>query len=116
MNTSNFLQKQPITAEALRRIDVLHSASVSADGVFLAYVSTKADWDQNINKDVITVLRVETGEPVAVLEGAAPQWSPVAAKLAFIDSTGNEPGIAVFSLEDRSTKFIAPVYESHYFM
>ncbi|RYY69866.1 MAG: S9 family peptidase [Chitinophagaceae bacterium] len=116
MNTPANINKRPIGLKDLRHISVLSAASCSADGRYIAYISTKVIWEQNIHKDFITICDISTGIELKVLEGSSPRWSPVTNELGYISDDNNQTSVWIYALTDDSARCVAPVYESHYFM
>jgi dipeptidyl aminopeptidase/acylaminoacyl peptidase len=116
MSTATDNSKRPLTLEDLQRLSVVSTASMSADGAYLAYVNTRIIWEENRRRDVITVVEVSTGVVVKQWDGSAPQWSPVSNEVAYTDEYKGQNYIWVYSFANDAKGRLAPVYESHYFM
>ncbi|WP_297814416.1 S9 family peptidase [Segetibacter sp.] len=116
MNIEPDIRKRPLTMEDLQHVAMLSAASISADGRFLAYVTSKADWKENTHIDFISVIELNTGMEVSVWEGSAPQWSPINNEIAYLANHTGENYIWVNTLDTGKKSPLAPVYESHYFM
>jgi dipeptidyl aminopeptidase/acylaminoacyl peptidase len=115
-NSAAHIIKRPLVLEDLRHVASLSAASISYDGQYLVYVSTKVVWEENVHRDFITVIALSTGAEVKVWEGSEPQWSPVTNDIAYLASHADGNYIWVSSLTDNSERPLTPVYESHYFM
>jgi dipeptidyl aminopeptidase/acylaminoacyl peptidase len=116
MSIAADINTRSLVLEDLQDVASLSAASTSADGAYLAHVSTKAVWKENIHKDYITVARLSPWTEIKVWEGSAPQWSPIANEIAYLAGYNGENYIWIYSLTDDSQRPLAPVYESHYFM
>jgi dipeptidyl aminopeptidase/acylaminoacyl peptidase len=116
MNTATHKNKRPLALDDLQRFTQLSSASVSADGSLLAYVTTKVFMQDNTTRDSIVVLELTTGSVIKEWAGSAPQWSPIANELAFLNSGDRGTYIWIYSVTKDATTCLAPVYESDYFM
>ncbi|MEJ7586768.1 MAG: hypothetical protein WKI04_04320, partial [Ferruginibacter sp.] len=116
MNTAADILKRPLAMDDLQQVAVLSAVSISADGRYLAYVTTKVVWKENTHRDLITVIELSTGKEISAWEGTAPKWAPVLNEVAFLASYADENYIWLYSLENNIKKPLAPIYESHYFM
>jgi dipeptidyl aminopeptidase/acylaminoacyl peptidase len=116
MNTALSIKKRPLTLKDLQHIAMLHAVSISFDGRYLAYVTSKVVWEENAHKDFISIIDLNTSQEISTWEGSAPQWSPVANEIAFVATHMNETYIWVYTLESDIKRPLVPIYESHYFL
>src|SRR5918993_116463 len=116
MGTAEEIQKHPIDLEDLRLVANLSSASISADGRYLAFVNSKIDWEEDSHNDFITILDLSTGKEEKTWPGSSPKWSPLTNELAYLSDYKGQSFIWVYSMVNESKRSLAPVYESHYFM
>jgi dipeptidyl aminopeptidase/acylaminoacyl peptidase len=110
------IEKRPLTIEDLQDIETLSAASISMDGRWLVYVTTKVIIEEDGYRDFITIVNLQTKEQKAVWEGAAPQWSAVSNQVAYLANYKGVSYIWSYSLDDDLKKPLAPIHESHYFM
>ena len=110
------IEKRPLTIEDLQKIETLGAPSISADGSWLAYTTTRVLMEEDGYRDHITIVDLHTKARKAVWEGAAPQWSPVGNQVAYLADFEGVLHIWIYSLEDEVKKPLAPIFESHYFM
>jgi dipeptidyl aminopeptidase/acylaminoacyl peptidase len=108
--------RRPIVGEDLRDLAALSTVSFSADGQYIAYVTTAVDWEEDSHKDFISIVEVATGQELVRWEGSGPQWSPVTNEIAYLCKYKGQDYIWIYSMPGDSKKSIVPVYESHYFM
>src|SRR5688500_8578779 len=116
MNVEPYIGKRPLTMEDLQHVSLISDASISADGQYLVYVTTKVVWEENVHKDFISVIALSTGAEIEVWEGSAPQWSPIGNEIAYISNNMEGTYIWIYSLDDGVKRSLVPIYESHYFM
>ncbi|MCW3120966.1 MAG: peptidase prolyl oligopeptidase active site domain protein, partial [Flavipsychrobacter sp.] len=110
------IENRPLKMEDLQNIATLSAASISADGRFLAYVTSKVIIAENANKDFISVIELTTKQEISMWEGSSPQWSPVSNEIAYVADYKGVSYIWIYFLNDDVRKPLAPIYESHYFM
>ncbi|MCW3115711.1 MAG: family peptidase, partial [Segetibacter sp.] len=110
------IKKRPLKIEDLKDVSILSGASLSADGRFLAYVTTKVVVEENCHKDFISVVDFDTNNEPLMFEGSAPQWSPVSNEIAYLADYRGVNYLWIYSLNDDVKRRLAPIYESHYFM
>jgi dipeptidyl aminopeptidase/acylaminoacyl peptidase len=116
MNKAENINKRPLGLEDLRQVAMLSAASVSADGQYLAYVTSRVIWEENLRKEFICVIELRSGELLEEWEGSMPQWSPVANEVAYSEDCEGQNYIRVYSLPSGEKRSLAPIFESHYFM
>ncbi len=110
------IEKRPLSIEDLPEIETLSTASISVDGRWLAYVTTKVIMEEDGYRDFITIVDLHTKAQKAVWEGTAPQWSAVANYVAYLANHNDVLYVWSYSLDDDIKTPLVPIYESHYFM
>jgi len=116
MSLDHDIKRRPLQVADLQSIAMLSSVTLSCDGSLMAYVTTKTIIEENVQKDYISVIRIESGEEIKAWEGASPQWSPVANQIAYLAEHEETTYIWIYSLDTDENKPLVPVFESHYFM
>src|SRR5688500_8023528 len=116
MSTAADITIRSLVLEDLQDVASLSTASISADGGYIAYVSTKTVWKENIHTDCIIVARLSPWTEIKIWQCSVPQWSTVTYEVAYLSEHKGETYIWLYSLADDSQRPLAPVYESHYFM
>ncbi|HEV7330830.1 MAG TPA: S9 family peptidase [Flavisolibacter sp.] len=110
------IEKKFLAIEDLNEVAAVSAPAISADGQWLAYVTTKVVLEENCYKDFISVLDLQTKQEVLEWEGSTPQWSPVSNEIAFLAEYNGVNYIWLYSMNSGIKKPLAPLYESHYFM
>ena len=116
MSDEQDINRRPLKIEDLLEIATLSGAALSADGRYIAYVTTKTIIEENAQKDYISVIELNTKQEIKAWEGSSPQWSPVANKIAYLAENNNDNFIWICFLDKDEKKPLTPIYESHYFM
>lgn len=116
MNEREVIEKRPLEVEDLQSIVYLSSVTLSVDGEYIAYVSTKTIIAENVQKDFISVTELGTKQEIKVWEGSSPKWCPVANKIAYMAGYNGDDYLWIYHLDKDEHKPLAPIYESHYFI
>lgn len=116
MTNEQDIDRRLLKIEDLQDIAMLSAAALSVDGRYITYVTTKTIIAENVQKDYISVVELNTKQEIKVWEGSSPQWSPVANEIAYLADSNGDNYIWIYSLNSDEKKPLVPVYESHYFM
>jgi dipeptidyl aminopeptidase/acylaminoacyl peptidase len=64
----------------------------------------------------IVLINILSKKQVAIAEGSMPQWSPDGTAIAYIGENSGQPAIFIYRIAGGYSEYIAPVYESDYFV
>ncbi len=85
-------RQTPMTVEDVLALKSVGSVTISPDGLWVAYVVTRRDLENNVNDSDVWVVPTEGGEPLRLTRGEgtdnSPQWSPDGTWLAFRSDRG----------------------------
>ena len=98
-------RKRHLSFEDIMSIHRVSSLSVSPDGKFVAYVTTKHDHIENGTTSTIRLLELGTKEENILTPGpgkhSSPVWSPCGGHLAFVSDRDGKEGAQLFILPFR---------------
>jgi len=98
----------------LAGIRAVSSAQISPDGATVVCVITETI--NNDKKDQIVLIDILSKKQAAIGGGSMPQWSPDGAAIAYMGENSGQPAIFIYHLDGGYSEYIAPVYESDYFV
>lgn len=124
MKEKQISNKRPFRPDALFRLTDISSPGLSPDGRQVVCVLTRPDLTRNTWNNFIALLPAAGGEPQFLTEGDSPAWSPDGSMIAYLgsppegsrDEEAGASGIWIYHLDGQRKRFLAPLYESDYFI
>ncbi|MBX3257105.1 MAG: S9 family peptidase [Chitinophagaceae bacterium] len=90
------------------------AVAISPEGNSIVCVVTRSI--NNVYRDDITLIDLDTGMQKIIAEGSSPQWSPDEKNIAYTGDNNGTAALYVYTLENESVVQLVNIYPSDYFI